>query len=175
MGPGEGLARLLDLALQRRRGGLLGEREGQLVGPRGLGLGMLLMRLRPLDGRLGLGLGLRDFLDVLERQHHGLARRVGLREFAPGVGAQVPVHLGRERLLVREEAIEHLPGILERLAEFEHLKDVRFLAYRVDRLRFRALSRSWKARASKLSVSGTTRCSPKPIGCAKPLGSASRS
>ena len=33
--------------------------EGQLVGPRGLGLGMLLIRLRALDGRLGLGLGLR--------------------------------------------------------------------------------------------------------------------
>ena len=71
MGLGEGLARLFDPALQRRCGRLLGEREGQLVGPRGLGLGMLLMRLRALDGRLGLGLGLRDFFDVLERQDHG--------------------------------------------------------------------------------------------------------
>ena len=37
----------------------------------------------------------------------------------------MPVHLGRERLLVREEAIEHLPGIFERLAKGKHLLELR--------------------------------------------------
>ena len=34
------------------------------------------------------------------------------------------VHLGRERLLVREEAIEHLAGILQRLAKGKHLLEL---------------------------------------------------
>jgi hypothetical protein len=57
VGPGEGLACLFDTALQRGGGCLLGDREGQFVGPRSLGLGMPLVRFRAVDGRLGLGLG----------------------------------------------------------------------------------------------------------------------
>jgi hypothetical protein len=125
VGFGEGLAGLLNMALLCRGGRLLGEREGQHVGPRGMRLGMLLMPLRAPFGHLGLGLGLRHFPEVLERQHHGLAWRVGLRKLALGVGPQVPVHLGRERRFVREEAIEHLSKILERLAEGQYLLELR--------------------------------------------------
>ncbi|MDQ3582735.1 MAG: hypothetical protein M3495_14515 [Pseudomonadota bacterium] len=37
----------------------------------------------------------------------------------------MPVYLGRERLVVLEEAIEHLPGILERFAEGQYLLELR--------------------------------------------------
>ena len=46
-------------------------------------------------------------------------------ELPLGVRPQVTVHLVLERLLIREEAIEHLPGLFERLAEVEHLLELR--------------------------------------------------
>jgi len=83
VGLGEGLARSLDAAVEGGCRGLFGEHGRQFVGPCGLGLGVLLMRLRALEGGLGLRLGLRDRLNEFERQDHLLERRVGLGEIAP--------------------------------------------------------------------------------------------
>ena len=117
IGLGERLPSLLNAAIERRLRGLFSEDQSEFFGPcdRGLRLTVALRR-----HRFGMGFRLLYLLNVLKRQQHGLARCVGLRELAPGVGPQVAVHLGRERLLVREEAIEHLPGLFERLAKGKH-------------------------------------------------------